>query len=198
MSDNESKFVLTKVSEAPGILVYRMSLPGWGRWESTDIMFTSAPLDARIIITGDFDPGNHTDGVISNHGYGLAWFVRQSPGAYLCEKFLRKGFHQEHARRVLRSRLEEVKRELAEDEPDDVRREKLEARAEALSEAIEAEDGYGDPTVDGSAFYEFITDTFGNSDYCEGATGYDPDEARRLGKIQQRFARLYTAMGDKQ
>lgn len=197
MSDNESKFVLTKVSEGPGFVAYRMGLPGT-RMESTDIMFTSAPLDARIIITGDFDPGNHTDGVISNHGYGLAWFVRQSPGGYLCEKFLRTGYHPEHARRVLRSCLEEVKRELAEDEPDDVRREKLESRAEALSEAIEAEDGYGDPTVDGSAFYEFITDTFGNSDYCEGATGYDPDEARRLGKIQQRFARLYTAMGDEQ
>ena len=194
MNDHESKFALTKVSEGPGFVAYRMGIPGT-RMESTDIMFTSAPLDARIIITGDFDPGNHTDGVISNHGYGIAWFVRRSPSGYLCEKFLRTGYHPDHGRRVLQGCFEEVKREMAEGEPDDARREKLEARAEALVEAIEAEDGYDDPTRDGSAFYEFITDTFGDSDYCEGATGYDPDEARRLGKIQQRFARLYAAMG---
>lgn len=59
--DDESKFVLTKVSEGPGFVAYRMGIPGT-RMESTDLIFTSSPLDARIIITGDFEPGKHTDG----------------------------------------------------------------------------------------------------------------------------------------
>ena len=190
--NEEEKFTLTKVSEGPGFVAYRMGIPGT-RMESTDILFTSAPLDERIIITGDFEPGKHTDGVISNFGYGLPWFIRQAPSSYLCEKFLRTDFYPAHARRVLRNELEEAERQLAEEEPDDEYRAKIETRIEALKEAIEAEEHGDDPTRSCESFSDLAEELYGCSDLCEGTIGYDPDESRRLGKIQQRFARLYAA-----
>ena len=191
--EDESKFTLTRVVEAPGILVYRMGLPDT-RMGSTDIMFTSAPLGERIIITGDFEPGRHTDGVISKLGYDLGWFAGRKGLDYLCEKFLRSGFHPAHARRVLLDQLEETQRELAEDDPDDEQKTKMEARIEALTDAIAAADHGDDPTRSYESFSDLAVELYGCSDICEGSISYDPDEAERLGKIQQRFARLYAAL----
>lgn len=58
----------------------------------------------RIIITGDYCPGNR--GVVSSAGYGLDWFSSQLSFSYLCSKFLDQGWFYEKALEDLRYYLD--------------------------------------------------------------------------------------------
>lgn len=96
---------------------------------------------------------------------------------------------------LLREDIKEAQRELAEDDPDDRSKARLEKQIATLQEdGIEAEDEDDDPTRSAEAFGEFYNEVFSDFEAGRGAYGYDPDERKRLCKIQQRFARLYAAL----
>lgn len=84
-------YTLRLIAEAGDLKHYRMEVPGQGRMQSTDLVFT---VD-HIAIFGDLCPGRN--GVVSCLGYGLAWFSGRKSRSYLAEKFLDTGWHQDLA-----------------------------------------------------------------------------------------------------
>lgn len=211
---NDTTYTLTRLTDTPGAQVYLMK-PAVTMMGSTVFAFLKAP-DDYIVITGDLAPCRN--GVISNMGYGLGWFLRQSPSGYLCEKFLTQEFHPDLAREWLKEKVKELREELAEDMPDadlsgdseailelsdsagdkrmrnlsdSVGDRRMRNRLVQFASVLEAvEDPGEDATLSADRFYDWYAETFNDSPENEGV-GYDPREAELLGKLQQRFAELY-------
>jgi len=181
--------VLSVVAEYEGMVVYRLGQADGSRMESTRILISREPLAEQIIVTGDLCPGDN--GVMSDFGYGLGWFGSRKSEGYLCEKFLRREWVPERAKEALFRALHDARDELG-DEPT----EEHANRVDAIEHAIMASDdprGECAPTRTGEAFYEFWTDTFGDSPEEQGFD-YSLRTAGWLCAIQQRFAECYQAL----
>ena len=199
---NDTTYTLTRLTDTPAAQVYLMK-PAGTMMGSTVFAFLEAPYD-YIVITGDLAPARN--GVVSNMGYGLGWFLRQGPSGYLCEKFLTQEFHPELAREWLDEKAKEMREELAEDMPgidlsgdseailglsDRVEDKRLHNRLVWLAGLLEvAEQENPDELSCQGRFYDWYVDTFEESPDDEGI-GYDPREAELLGELQQRFVKLY-------
>jgi hypothetical protein len=130
-----------------------------------------------ILIFGDMTPSYNGD--VSRIGYGEDWFSGELSEDYLCEKFLRKGWHKEHAIRYLEdeSCLEYLFGEDCVDEKTKT----------IVSDIIsELEDG----EMDATRLYDRLTDEGIVLDEGVPGWGYDPQESSVLHEIQKKFSEL--------
>lgn len=170
---------------------YLLRKPGHGGMEGVDILFTSEPLNERIVITGDLCP-NDNQGCISDLGHGLGWFARRQGTDSLCAKFLRTRYVPQIALERLVSMLTDEVRDSTDEMLDDEQRSIAAERVAKIQEAIDSVDHGDDPTRSAEAFHEWWTDTFDNSDDIPGY-GYDLRDAALLTVICETFGRLYAA-----
>lgn len=139
---------------------------------STGFMFMKRPL--RTIIFGDLVP--RRNGVVSNLGYGLNWFVSELSPSYLAGKFLDNNFWDANV----------------------AKEEFLFFMGLAKKEDPEAWLGYTDTIrkigpiqfENEYLFHESMFSLFRGYDHSFGY-GYKPQEYRWLAAIQQRFRELY-------
>jgi len=105
--------VLEQVLDTEKFKAFYLRPPSGGRMMSTLFVFTPE----GIVIMGDLCPGNRGgNGTVSVFGYSLGWFVEKLGGSYLCEKFLRKGWHAELAKEWCLDAAKEVLRGRMDDE----------------------------------------------------------------------------------
>lgn len=165
------------------VQVFRMAEPGT-RMMSVDLIFAAN----RIFISGDLRVTGDR-GVVSDLGYGLAWFAGLNGEDYLAEKFLRKRYVPELAVEGLKDLAERyfADRFLEDEEPTD------EAKWKKLRIDEEVERGTSGACCSQTELYEFFQEL--NLDTSDGVPGfgYDPAEVGWLAAIQQRFAELYAA-----
>ena len=171
-------YTLDTVYEAGDVLVVRLTPPGGGEMQSTRIAFLPGPY---IVIHGDLCPGGN--GLISNVGYGAAWFARggkRLTPSYMAEKFaVPDVFNPQLATSYLRRGAEEEEdRDLA-------------SRLDALADDAGDVD-MSDPR-EISAFIERVESESGTPDHAEAFFGPDPVIMGLLVPIQAAFARLYVA-----
>ncbi len=164
--------VLVPVDVSARVRAWYLRRPSEGRMMSTLVLETPEGL----VICGDLCPRDR--GVVSDLGYGAAWFAGQLSPDYLCSKFLRKEWVPEAAAEKL-----------------------LDLIAEAVTEGdLSAEDAatHGaevrnehDLTPDRAReiFENAGLREFTDYDWNE----YDPNDTRWLIAIQRRFAALYHA-----
>jgi len=154
------KYKLVKVAEHH----YRMEVPGSGRIQSTDIIFT----EEATIITGDLCPGRN--GVVSGMGYGFDFFSVERGSRYLAEKFLSTSWHAEVAHKELDALAEEEDR-----------------HPELISELNSLHGLIDDSDIRG--LYDALESLSYEAEDLPGY-GYKPQDLRILSEINRRFAAL--------
>lgn len=159
-------YTLRLIAEAGDLKHYRMEVPGQGRMQSTDLVFT---VD-HIAIFGDLCPGRN--GVVSCVGYGLAWFSGRKSPSYLAEKFLDTGWHQDLAHRELEALV------AAEEDPERF-------DTEDISDLHGLIDDY-----DIRGFSDWLTERGVESEDVPGY-GYAPQDVELLSLLNRRFSALY-------
>lgn len=169
-------YTLHTVVDTNDVLIVRLTPPDGGEMQSTRIAFLPG---GYIVIHGDLCPGGN--GLISNSGYGVAWFAyggRRLTPSYMAETFrVPTVFIPAQAASALR--------EAASEEQDADRIVMLTDLAE-FAETINPDDA---ARVD-----DFLNDAAQDSpDWSESFYGPDPDIMDLLVEIQAAFARLYVA-----
>ena len=174
-SDQLAEHKLVPLNVAEKVRAWYLRPAEGGRMMSTLVMETPE----GIVICGDLCPRGR--GVVSNLGYGAAWFAGQLSPSYLCEKFLDKEWVPEiaadHMLTVLAQAVEDG--DLS-----------AEVCAEASAEVRDAREDFAF-TPDRA---REIFDDAGLTDFTDyNWNVYNPNDARWLIAIQRRFAALYHA-----
>lgn len=163
-----TRYKLDLVAESGNLKHYKLWVPGCGRLQSTEIIFTAD----HTTIFGDLCPGRN--GVSSSIGIGLGFFSSVRGAHYLGEKFLSADWHQVLARTELDEMVEEL--------------------AEHLEDRHTIRDLHGlidDGDVRG--FHDWFTDRGYEAEDVPGY-GYKPSDISLLSTINRRFAVLYKRM----
>ena len=189
------KMELVKLEGCSGDFeAYRLQIPGYGRMQSCMILFTPE----GIVLCGDWCP-NDNQGLCSNYGYGLPWFVKKLGEQYLCEKFLRKEYRPEYARDYVVHRIEEINFDIADGHRDE---EDVKEKLDDLRSALAADDG---TSTEGEFFgtHESFSELMGKTEDWDALTdgvmmGYNPRDASLLCGLQQTFSKLYPALAESQ
>ena len=194
MKESLKNHVLTEIENTPRFRHFRMGRPGTGMFVVylTFMDLRQPPSNESdrgkmIVIAGGISLCGHTNAVGSKYGYGLAWFTQALSEDYLCEKFLKVGWHREVATKDLRQIAEQL---LNDEEHQGDTRENREKRAEELRElAQRVEDG----EADNATIYDEFTDIMNGTSPSDYEVGYDypPIEGGWLCAIQRRFAELF-------
>jgi len=187
------KMELVKLEGCSGDFeAYRLQIPGYGRMQSCMILFTPE----GIVICGDWCP-NDNQGLCSNYGYGLSWFVKKLGEQYLCEKFLHKEYLPEHAREYVERRIEEINFDIADGERDE---EDVEEKLDDLRSALAADSG---TSTEGEYFgtLERFSELMGKTEDWDALTdgvcmGYNPRDAALLCGLQQTFSKLFPVLSE--
>lgn len=186
------KLELVKLEGCSGDFeAYRLQIPNMGRMQSCMILFTPE----GIVLCGDWCP-NDNQGLCSNYGYGLPWFIKKLGEQYLCEKFLRKEYRPEYARAYVEQRIEELKSDVAEGLCRS--RNSSENKIVVLAKALGADDGTSEEGEHFGTFERFVAlmdETDDHDALTDGVMmGYNPRDAALLCGLQQTFAKLYPAL----
>lgn len=168
------RYVLRELASSGDLRHFRLEVPGEGRIQSTDLVFTAD----HTAIFGDLCPGRH--GVTSGVGYGLAFFSQPRSERYLAEKFLAQDWHQELAHAELDDMADENP-ERFDPADDDIELGRLEV-LRSLHGLIDDYDvrGLGD----------WFTEHGYESEDIPGY-GHKPRDLELLSLINRRFATLY-------
>lgn len=184
-----SKHVLRRMNVKGDVEGFMLERPGYGRMESTMILFTPE----GIVLGGDLCP-NDNHGVMSNFGYGLNWFQCPKGASYLCSKFLTKEFVPEAAKQWVLDRIIELREAMEEDQDE----EGSQGRNAARSSSVEL---YEQALQDVEAFaswdrFSDLLDEAGDSDAATDGPGFDynPRDAACLCGIHDAFVREYVAL----
>jgi hypothetical protein len=194
MAPSLERHELTCILDTDEVKVYRMARPNDSAYR---VQLTFSPEGTAI--QGDVGLGAAQNGICSNLGYGLKWFVRQrGESTYLCEKFLSKTWQREVVTRDLASWLSEAQGELdtaikAMMTEDELTREEALEEAEDERENLAAwtkiQDAWDDETSE-KELHEVASALL--TDFWDYSIGYDYplSDAGWLMAIQQRFAAL--------
>ncbi len=166
--------ILEPVASDQRVTAYYMKDPAQGRMCSTLIVFTPE----GIALMGDLTPEHN--GSTSCMGYSLAWFAGELSDGYLCEKFLKTGWHAELAKEELERWLKDDERELTDDQRDAIRSAMGSVNDNNVHEMMDELESAGFSMDDGPP-----------------GCGYDPRERRILVAIQERFSQLYRESASK-
>lgn len=150
------------------------------RFKMGDIKLTFCP--GEIIISGDYFVRGGTNGLISDSGYHLLWFLDVLPSDYLCSKFMRTEYDPDDI--VLK--LYDV---LSEPEEHELTQEQV----EDIQQAIRYQEGGDDRgyLCNGENAYDFLDHIMG-PDWCmDMLCGYPVEAAALLGAIQESFKHRY-------
>jgi hypothetical protein len=161
------------------IQVYHMKKP-----ETSVYSVTLIFAENRIVIFGDIMLGERGDGIVSQPGYGLAWFSGELTWYYLASKFLCNDHWSAE-------RAEQWCRDLAAEYYDAGNR-----TADEIANKIASYKELADDLKNGSVanVYEFdVRLRKLNAEWADVPPGYGYDEAEAgwLSAIQQKFAQLY-------
>ena len=169
-------YVLQTIASSDNVLVVRLTPPSGGEMQSTRIAFLPG---GYIVIHGDLCPGGN--GLISNGGYGPAWFARG--GKRLTPSYMAEKFHEPSA--FIPGKAAEHLRESATEEEDDATAATLRELADTAEEVDARDQG------DVDRFLSRVEEETGSPDHAEAFYGPDPRTMELLIDIQAAFARLY-------
>jgi len=169
------KFVLDLIDSSENFKLYFLHDPKT-ILGSTYIAFSKG----RIIVFGDFTPSLY--GNVSAANYGEDWFAGELNEDYLCEKFLQKNWHKEHAINYFQddSNLEYLFGENCVDK---------QTKAIVENIILELDDG----EMREQELYDRLRDEGVVLDDGIPGIGYNPNEAKILCMIQKKFSELVKA-----
>ena len=181
--------------------IYQLKLEPDSEMQSTILIFAMN----RIVITGDWCPGNN--GVISDIGYGLNWFAGICDPRYLASRFLRKKWIPNSFREWVVDVIKEAENEERRDweigegciEHDRTEKEAWEFFLKYADrwELFEVPDRIANFPFRVKGIYD-TWESVGLYDALTDGVGYDynPDDLQLLSDIQRRFAEEYRKVHD--